>query len=82
MKSPRMIASFIAALLVVSAVAQDGNAQSTNSVVTQQQGSGDNGEHTIVVDVWSKSEPEEPAARSKCHQRLRQPALTPRSRWS
>jgi hypothetical protein len=61
MKSPRMIASFIAALLVVSAVAQHGNAQSTNPVVTQQQGSSENGEHTIVVDVWSKSEPEEPA---------------------
>ena len=42
------------------AVAQEVNAQSTNTVVTQQQGSSDNGEHTIVVNVWSKSGPEEP----------------------
>ena len=59
MKSPWMIA-FITAGLLVSAVAQDGNAQSTNPVVTQEQGSSENGEHTIVVNVWSTSGPEGP----------------------
>jgi len=51
-----MLAFLIAGALVISTVAQDVNAQSTNTVVTQQQGSSDHGEHTIVVDVWSKSE--------------------------
>jgi len=41
-------------------VQQGVNAQSTNTVVTHRQGSSDNGEHTIVVNVWSKSEPERP----------------------
>ena len=50
-----MLAFLIAGLLVISAVAQDVNAPSTNTAVTQQQGSSDNGEHTIVVNVWSKS---------------------------
>ena len=49
-----MLAFLIAGALVISTVAQDVNAQSTNTVVTQQQGSSD-GEHTIVVNVWSKS---------------------------
>ena len=60
MKSPWMIAFITAGLLVVSAVAQDGNAQPTNSVVTQERGSSENGEHTIVVNVWSKAEREGP----------------------
>ena len=55
-----MLAFLIAGALVISTVAQDVNAQSTNSAVTQQQGSSDNGEHTIVVNVWSKSGPEGP----------------------
>ena len=55
MKSHWIIAFITAGLLVVSAVAQDGNAQSTNPVVAQQQGT-DDGEHTIVVDVWSRAE--------------------------
>ena len=58
MKRHWMLAFLIAEALVISSVAQDVNAQSTNTVVTQQQGSRDNGEHTIVVDVWSKSGPE------------------------
>ena len=57
MKRHWMLAFFIAGALAISTEAQDVNAQSTNTVVTQQQGSSDN-EHTIVVDVWSKSEPE------------------------
>ena len=52
-----ILAFLIAGALVISTFAQDVNAQSTNTVATQQQGS-DNGEHTIVVNVWSKSEPE------------------------
>ncbi|HME31262.1 MAG TPA: hypothetical protein VKG65_00770 [Terriglobales bacterium] len=56
MKRHWMLAFLIAGALVISTVAQDVNAQSTNAVVTQQQGSSDHGEHTIVVDVWSKSE--------------------------
>ncbi len=55
-----MRAFLIAGVLVTSTVAQEVDAQSTNTVVTQQQGSSDNGEHTIVVNVWSKSEPEGP----------------------
>ena len=55
-----MLAFLVAGALVISTVAQDVNAQSTNAVVTQQQGSSDNGEHTIVVNVWSKSEPQGP----------------------
>ena len=55
-----MLAFLIAGALVISTDAQDVNAQSANTAVTQQQGSSDN-EHTIVVDVWSKSEPEGPA---------------------
>src|SRR5271166_4049832 len=55
-----MLAFLIAGALVISAVAQDVNAQSTNTVVTQQQGRSDDGEHTIVVNVWSKSGPEGP----------------------
>ena len=54
-----MLAFLIAGVLVISTVAQDAKTQSTNPVVTQQQGSNDYGEHTIVVDVWSKSEPRE-----------------------
>ena len=60
MKRHWMLAFLIAGALVSSTVAQNVNAQSTNTVVTQQQGSSDNGEHTIVVNVWSKSEPEGP----------------------
>lgn len=60
MKTLWIVAFLIAGLLVVSAGAQNVNVQSTNTVVTQQQGSSDNGEHTIVVDVWTKSEPEGP----------------------
>ncbi len=56
-----MPAFLIAGALVISAVAQDVNA-ATNTVVTQQQASSDNGEHTIVVDVWSRPEPEGPAS--------------------
>jgi len=55
-----MLAFLIAGALVISTVAQDVNAQSTNTVVAQQQGSSDNREHTIVVNVWSKSGPEGP----------------------
>jgi hypothetical protein len=55
-----MLAFLIAGALVISTVAQDGETRSTNTVVTQQQGSSDNGEHTIVVNVWSKSGPEGP----------------------
>jgi hypothetical protein len=55
-----MLAFLIARALVISTVGQDVNAQSTNTVVTQQQGSSDNGEHTIVVNVWAKSKPEGP----------------------
>lgn len=54
------LAFLIAGTLVVSTAAQDVNPQSTNTVLTQKQGSSDNGEHTIVVDVWSKSGPEGP----------------------
>jgi hypothetical protein len=54
-----MLAFLIAGALVISTVAQDEGTQSTNTVVTQQQGSSDNKEHTIVVNVWSKSEPRE-----------------------
>src|SRR5271165_4179679 len=53
-----MLAFLIAGVLVISTVAQDANAPSTNTVAIQQQGSGDNGEHTIVVDVWSSFGPE------------------------
>ena len=60
MKRHWMLAFLIAGALVISTVAQDVNAKSTNTVVPQQQGSSDNGEHTIVVNVWSKSEPEGP----------------------
>ena len=58
MKQHWMLAFLIAGALVISTVAQDVNAQSTNTAVTQQQGSSDDREHTIVVNVWSKSEPE------------------------
>ena len=44
-----MLAFLIARALAISTDAQDVNAQSTNTAVTQQQGSSDN-EHTIVVD--------------------------------
>ena len=60
MKQHWMLAFLILGALVTSTVAQDVNTQSTTTVVTQQQGSSDNGEHTIVVSVWSKSEPEGP----------------------
>ena len=60
MKRHWMLAFLIAGALVISTVAQDVNEQSPNTVVTQQQGSSDSGEHTIVVNVWSKSGPEEP----------------------
>jgi hypothetical protein len=55
-----MLAFLIAGAFVISTVAQDVNAQSTNTVMSQQQRSSDNREHTIVVNVWSKSEPEGP----------------------
>jgi hypothetical protein len=55
-----MLAFLFSGALVISTTAQDVNAQSMNSVVTQQQGSSDSSEHTIVVDVWSKSGPEGP----------------------
>jgi len=55
-----MLAFLTAGALVISTGAQDVNAQSTNTVVTEQQGSSDNGEHTIVVNVWSKPGPEGP----------------------
>ena len=60
MKRHWMLAFLIAGVLMISTVAPDVNAQSTNTVVTRQQGSSDNSEHTIVVNVWSKSEPEGP----------------------
>ena len=60
MKRHWMLAFLIAGALVISTVAQDGNAQSTNTAATQQQGSSDDREHTIVVDVWSNSGPEGP----------------------
>ena len=60
MKRHWMLAFLIAGALVISTTAQDVNAQSRNSVVTQQQGSSDSSEHTIVVNVWSKSAPREP----------------------
>ena len=60
MKRHWMLAFLIAGALVISTVAQDVNEQSPNTVVTQQQASTDKGEHTIVVNVWSKSGPEEP----------------------
>ena len=63
MKRHWMLAFLIAGALVISTVAQDVKAQSTNTVVTQQQASSDNGEHTIVVNVWSKSEPRRTGAR-------------------
>ena len=53
-----MLALLIAWALVISTVAQDVNARSTNNVVTEPQGSSDDGEHRIVVNVWSKSGPE------------------------
>ena len=52
-----MLAFLFSGALVISTVAQDVNAQSTNAAVTQQQGSSDSSEHTIVVNVWSKSGP-------------------------
>ena len=55
-----MPAFLIVGALVISTIALDVRAQSTNTAVTQQQGSGGNSEHTIVVDVWSRSEPREP----------------------
>ncbi len=60
MKRHWMLALSIAGALVISTVAQEVDAQSTNTVVTQQQGSSDNRDHTIVVNVWSKSGPEGP----------------------
>ena len=60
MKRHWMLAFLVAGALVISTVAQDAKTQSTNPVVTQQQGSNDYGEHTIVVDVWSRSQPREP----------------------
>lgn len=60
MKRHWMLAFLIAGALVISTVAQDVNAQSTYTVVTQQQSSSDDGEHTIVVNVWSESGPEGP----------------------
>ena len=60
MKRHWMLAFLIAGALGISTVAQDVNEQSTNTVVTQQQASTDKDEHTIVVNVWSKSGPEEP----------------------
>ena len=57
MKQRWMLAFFVAGALVISTDAQDGAAQSANRVMTQQQAS-DGREHTIVVDVWSKSRPE------------------------
>ena len=60
MKRHWMLAFLIAGALVISTVAQDVNTPSTKTVVTQQQASSDNGEHTIVVNVWSKSGPERP----------------------
>ena len=56
MKPHWMLAFLIAGALAISTEAQDVNAQSKNTAVTQQ-GSSDQ-EHTIVVDVWSKSEPD------------------------
>src|SRR5271157_1720760 len=55
MKRHWMLAFLIAGAFVISTAAQDVNEQSTDTVATQQQGSSDNGEHTIVVNVWSKS---------------------------
>src|ERR1035438_7874312 len=52
-----MLAFLFSGALVISTVAQDVNAQSTNAAVTQQQGSSDSSDHTIVVNVWSKSGP-------------------------
>ena len=63
MKRHWMPAFLIVGALVISTVALDVNAQSTDTAVTQQQGSSDNSEHTIVVDVWSRSEPRRTGAR-------------------
>jgi len=52
-----MLAFLVGGALAIATDAQDVNTQSTNIAVTQQQGSSDH-EHTIVVDVWSKSEPD------------------------
>ena len=60
MKRHWMLAFLIAGAPVITTVAQDVNARSTNTVATQQQGSSDNGERTIVVNVWSNSEPQGP----------------------
>lgn len=58
MKRHWMPAFLIAGALVISMVARDVNAQSTNTAAIQQQGSSDDREYTIVVDVWSTSGPE------------------------
>ena len=55
MKRYWMLAFLTAGALVISTVAQDENTPSTNTAVTQQQGSTEDREHTIVVNVWSKS---------------------------
>ena len=54
------ITFLISGALEISALARGANAQTANTVVTQRQGSSDNGERTIVVNVWSKSEAEGP----------------------
>jgi hypothetical protein len=54
------MAFIIAGLLVISAVAQETERESTNSVARQRQETRDTRQHTITVDVWSSAEPTRP----------------------
>ena len=81
MKRHWMLAFLFAGALVISTVAQDVNAQSTNTVVTQQQGSSDNA-NTQLWSMCGQNLGRKNRNPSKCHQHLWQPVSTPRSRWS
>jgi hypothetical protein len=54
------MAFIIAGLLVISAVAQETERESTSSVATQRQETRGTRQHTITVDVWSSAEPTQP----------------------
>lgn len=60
MKRHYIMAFIIAGLLVISAVAQETERESTNSVARQRQETRDTRQHTITVDVWSSAEPTQP----------------------
>ena len=74
MKRHWKLAFLIAGALVISTPAQDVNAQSTNTVVTQQQGSSDKRRtHNCgqcVVKIWAGRT----GSRKQCHQHLPRPA--------